>query len=387
MTNSADLRAIRRKELSTVVIGVLRRHPSLNYYQGYHDVVSVLLSVMIPRGTQQGEGGNQVASEDALDAVTDVACRVSLHFLRDAMTENMMPTLGHLKVLRNILRYGDKVGLAKRVEQASPLPYFALPWLLSMFSHELDMPTACLVFDYLLPRGPSSLLYVSIALIERYKSKVDAPDAAEMHHVLSQLPSLITADNLPDILREADALAQSAPLTSADGKTSVSLGVMGRESVLYTWSSLPISPAKTTELDVDWSSADQKADAILQGDMSQIVLDALPSPPSSEMGDGGDDGMADGHIEKDKALVSRPWWPTSRRHKPVGKDGQHVVAGALLAWVGAVGAVSAALFILYGNSSTGGGVTGSASGLGSAFPLGLRAAEPLRALLRHALPR
>lgn len=382
------LRVIRRKELSTVIVGVLRRHPALNYYQGYHDVVSVLLCVLVPHSESRGESEIQPASQDALDAVVDVACRLSLHFLRDAMTENMTPTLGHLKVLRDLLRHSSSQegngNLAKKVEQAAPLPYFALPWLLSIFAHELDISLAQLVFDYVLARGPKSVLYLSAALIEQFQGDIHAPDAAEMHHNLSQLPSYITVTNLPSILQKADNLAESTPISHTDSvpKHTVSQGVMGRKSVLYTWSSLP-------HTDNDWKNADKNADAILRGDSKEIVINALPTPPVSEV-DGEDyGGNAEEHIKDDKALVSYKWWRKGRKGSQPDKRKQILRNNtAILAWMGAFGAMSAAaLIILYGG---GGGShasfpTGSTSGFGSAFPAGLRVAEPLRVLLRNAL--
>lgn len=383
------LRAIRRKELSAVIVGVLRRYPSLNYYQGYHDVISVLLCVMVPHPESKDE--IQPADQDALEAVVDVACRLSLHFLRDAMTENMTPTLGHLKVLRDILRQsssqeGNK-DLAKKIEQAAPLPYFALPWLLSVFAHELDISLAQLVFDYVLVCGPASVLYLSAALIDQYQGEIDAPDAAEMHHVLSQLPTFINVSNLPSILGKADRLAESAPVlhSASDSNYAIGQGVMGKSSVLYTWSSLSFTEENTS---IDWESADQIADTILHGDSKEIVVNALPTPPSSEVDDEDYGGNAESHIKNDKALVSYKWWRKGKPRSHTDKRKQVLSNNtAILAWVGAFGAMSAAAFIiLYGGSGSHSSFPLSNSGgMGSAFPVGLRVAEPFRVLLRNAL--
>jgi hypothetical protein len=156
-SRSGKLKALRREQLSEVIIGVLRRHPGLNYYQGYHDVISVLLVVLIP----QAEG--IVDIEKSLESVVEVASRLSLHLLRDNMTVNMEPTMGHLKVLRNLLRLVD-ANIANQVEAASPLPYFALPWLISLFAHELNGDLTANVMDYILARGPISVLYLAIAV-------------------------------------------------------------------------------------------------------------------------------------------------------------------------------------------------------------------------------
>ncbi|GBB95077.1 hypothetical protein RclHR1_02470021 [Rhizophagus clarus] len=36
----------KQSELNDVIVGILRRHPNLAYYQGFHDICSVLLLVL-----------------------------------------------------------------------------------------------------------------------------------------------------------------------------------------------------------------------------------------------------------------------------------------------------------------------------------------------------
>lgn len=151
------LQEVRREQLDRVIVGVLRRHSTLNYYQGYHDIISVLLVALIP----QAEGIADI--DKAIDVVIQVACRVSLHLLRDNMTVNMEPSMGHLKLVRNILRKVD-CALSVEVESASPLPYFALPWLISLFAHDLDLKLSILVFDFILARGPDSVIFLAVAV-------------------------------------------------------------------------------------------------------------------------------------------------------------------------------------------------------------------------------
>jgi len=153
----SKLQELRREQLNEVIIGVLRRHPSLNYYQGYHDIVSAVLLVLVP----QAEGITDVSK--TLQIVIEFSCRMSLHLLRDNMTVNMEPTMGQLKVLRNLLRKADDE-ISIKVESASALPYFALPWLISLLAHDLKQDLTVLVFDYILARGPASVIYLCVAV-------------------------------------------------------------------------------------------------------------------------------------------------------------------------------------------------------------------------------
>jgi hypothetical protein len=309
-----DEKRLRREQLSRVIIGVLRRHDGLNYYQGYHDIISILLIVLIP----QADG---IADMDkALEVVIEVASRVSLHLIRDNMTVNMEPSMGHLKVLRNLLRDVDH-SMSVEVEAASSLPYFALPWLISLFAHELDYRLSILVFDYILARSPSSVIYLAVALIVHAKTDSSNEDAAEKHHSFSQLPSRITAESLPSILQQADLLSEKHPLNLGT--------IMGSRSVLVTWHQLAIASHKVT-IATPWPHADALAEAILIGGTEQIVIDSLPTPPASD----------DGFVEKEH---------DKRRHR----KSRHSATSPLLAVAGAVGAVGLAALLMYGAGKTG----------------------------------
>lgn len=68
------------------------------------------------------------------------------------------------RVLQNLLRLSDPV-YASLLEQNSPLPFYALSNLLTLFAH--DVPTLPLiqhVFDYLLCRPPISVVYLGAAV-------------------------------------------------------------------------------------------------------------------------------------------------------------------------------------------------------------------------------
>jgi len=68
------------------------KHPDLRYYQGYHDIVSVLVLVL---------------TEDSRLCFA-VAERISLTFLRDFMRENFESLLPVIQLLFPLLRHFDK---------------------------------------------------------------------------------------------------------------------------------------------------------------------------------------------------------------------------------------------------------------------------------------
>ena len=43
-----DDRPVRRQQLDTLIRSTLRRHPELHYFQGFHDLVAVVLVTLCP---------------------------------------------------------------------------------------------------------------------------------------------------------------------------------------------------------------------------------------------------------------------------------------------------------------------------------------------------
>ena len=75
----------RKAELSDLITEVLRRHPALCYFQGYHDICQVLLLVL------------------GKDAAAPAVARLSLLRIRDFMLPSLAPALAQLRLLPAIL--------------------------------------------------------------------------------------------------------------------------------------------------------------------------------------------------------------------------------------------------------------------------------------------
>ncbi|EIN08170.1 hypothetical protein PUNSTDRAFT_52640 [Punctularia strigosozonata HHB-11173 SS5] len=162
--------------LRDLLVTMFRRHPKLNYFQGYHDVMTVLFLTL--------------PSESRLPC----AEKMSLHRLRDAMGTSLEPIIGQLRILQNLLRAAD-AAFAAVLESASPLPYYALSNLLTLFSH--DVPTLPLiqhVFDFLLCRPPVASVYLAAAILLTRKDEVlrleQEGEEGMVHSLLSGLPEL-----------------------------------------------------------------------------------------------------------------------------------------------------------------------------------------------------
>lgn len=127
------------------------------------------------------------------------ASRISLHILRDHHAPSLEPALGHLKLLGRTLQ-GDAATMVAAANPAggNALPFFALAWPLTLFTH--DLPTlkmAQRVMDVILAFGPRFVLFLASAFLERRTQELAdereelEEDPSLLHHFLQQLPQIV----------------------------------------------------------------------------------------------------------------------------------------------------------------------------------------------------
>ncbi|KAK0238110.1 rab-GTPase-TBC domain-containing protein [Armillaria nabsnona] len=204
-------------ELNRLLVAIFRKRPKLNYFQGYHDIISVLFLTLPP------------------EIQFSCAEKMSLHRVRDSMGHGLEPILGLLRVTQKLLRLADSSYaelLERRVNVNSPLPFYALSNLITLFSH--DMPTLQLiqhVFDYLLCRPPIVIVYLATAIILSRKDEVrrleEEDEEGMMHSLLSGLPNI--TDESPSleesiVKTEEDASSSAGTLDQEQPKSQSSAG-------------------------------------------------------------------------------------------------------------------------------------------------------------------
>ncbi|CAG8563936.1 16841_t:CDS:2 [Acaulospora colombiana] len=200
-----DLKA----ELHHVIVNVLRKRPKLAYFQGYHDIISVLLLTFDQHRQETGQQSEEEMTED----VSLAAEKLSLHRLRDSMGPGLEPLVVDPEY-------------AGQLSGASPLPYFTLSNLLTYFSH--DMPTLPLiqhVFDYLLSRPPIAIVYLATVLLLVRKDEVrqlyEAGDEGMLHALLC---------NLPEISDDSSTEDEPSGITPKKEEPEISLASMSQDS-------------------------------------------------------------------------------------------------------------------------------------------------------------
>ncbi|KAH6629444.1 rab-GTPase-TBC domain-containing protein [Boeremia exigua] len=163
--------ARRKQELSAVILDVLRRHPALSYFQGYHDIVQVVYLVLGPR------------------AAAPAAARLSLLRIRDFMLSSIEPAIAQLELLRPLLRAADPELYAHLPESSAT---FALAGTITMFAHNIqEYRDITRLFDFFLTQHTVMPLYFFAAVaLSRRDELLDIPheDDDILHVMLSKLP-------------------------------------------------------------------------------------------------------------------------------------------------------------------------------------------------------
>ncbi|KAK3074778.1 GTPase-activating protein gyp8 [Teratosphaeriaceae sp. CCFEE 6253] len=183
---------VRRHELSSIITAVLRAHPTLHYFQGYHDIVQVLLLVL------------------GADAAVPAVARLSLLHIRDFMLPTMAGTESHLQLLPPLLHAVDPV-LYKHLSGTQP--FFALAATLTLYAHDIEeYGDIARLFDFVLASPASAPLYLFVAIIEARKAElldIDADEPDMLHFILSKLPKPLNLERL--IHRASEIYAQHPP--------------------------------------------------------------------------------------------------------------------------------------------------------------------------------
>ncbi|ORX49748.1 RabGAP/TBC [Piromyces finnis] len=150
----AKEKTIKQIELSNVIMYSLKDHSYLHYYQGYHDICSLLLLVL---------------GEDIAKSCAEV---LALYWLREYMKETLEPTLEVMSLLYPILKYADPK-IYKLVYNNMIPPYFSISWVITWCIHDLrDTSEMERIFDFFISNNPIMPIYFAAAVILAQKDQL-----------------------------------------------------------------------------------------------------------------------------------------------------------------------------------------------------------------------
>ena len=140
------MKQIRREQLSMMITAILNKNSELYYYQGYHDYVSVFLLTL---GDNLGYYCAKIASN---------------YLIRDFMNETFESgVLPALDLTSKLIQLID-IDLWNLIEQSGGQPNFAVSWILTWFSHDIDhFEKVQLIFDACLATHPLFNCYITVA--------------------------------------------------------------------------------------------------------------------------------------------------------------------------------------------------------------------------------
>ncbi|EMR08526.1 hypothetical protein PNEG_03007 [Pneumocystis murina B123] len=184
----------KRNELNSLIVEILRKHPYLNYFQGYHDIAQVFLLCI----------GRKKAARP-LEFL-------SLTRIRDFFLPSLSPVLDHLEFIKLIVQKKDHE-LGKHI--ANVPSHFALASYLTWFSHEIKhLKHIFEIFDFILSTDTAMVLYIYAAIIIQKKSEIMIIDKGETDILHKFLNNLSQECHSKDIFRKSISLREEISLCS-----------------------------------------------------------------------------------------------------------------------------------------------------------------------------
>ncbi|XP_074919422.1 TBC1 domain family member 20-like isoform X3 [Chelonoidis abingdonii] len=176
----AEQRQVLQEQLIDLILHILRAHPELHYYQGYHDIA---LTLLLLAGERMGSA---------------LLAKLSTHHLRDFMDPTMDSTKHILNYLMPILQR-ESLRLHDFMLRAEVGTIFALSWLITWYGHVLtSFPHILRLYDFFLASHPLMPVYFAAVIVLHREADVLACDCdmPSVHQLLSRIPQNLPYERL-----------------------------------------------------------------------------------------------------------------------------------------------------------------------------------------------
>ena len=199
-------------QLTRLIVRVLMKHPQLNYYQGYHDVAITFLLV--------------VGEELGFHIVERLSAGKQL---REFMTPTMDRTTYLLHFMYPVIKQ-ECSELYEYLEESEVGTIFALPWLITWFSHVLpNYKDVVRLFDFFLAHSQSPMMpvYLATAIVLHRQNEIlmSGPENCDMAYVHALLSRIPVSDTFPieKLLVKAQYLHEKYPPSSVEKEVKARL--------------------------------------------------------------------------------------------------------------------------------------------------------------------
>ncbi|RCH88301.1 hypothetical protein CU098_006849, partial [Rhizopus stolonifer] len=171
-------KAHKQQELHCMIVEILWRNPSLKYYQGFHDICTCFLLVL--------------GKKAAIPAAENVA----LFFIRDAMLDSFEPVSKQLRLMSSLIEYEDP-SLTLYMEKANVMPYYALSWILTWFSHDFeDYDKVIRLFDLFISSQAFMPVFIASAIILLRRHEILMAEKDSVHSLVTRIPQDIDIEHI-----------------------------------------------------------------------------------------------------------------------------------------------------------------------------------------------
>lgn len=143
-----------RERLTKLILEVLNAIPDIHYYQGYHDIASMVVLTL----------DNDSEAFEFLYILT-------LRYLRDHMMSSINPTMKQLDIIPELLSHVD-YELFLILEEVKPV--YALSSIISIFTHDITSYTdISYIWDFIFAcDDPQMVIYIYVSLLIYYKDDI-----------------------------------------------------------------------------------------------------------------------------------------------------------------------------------------------------------------------
>ncbi|PLW11890.1 hypothetical protein PCASD_22281 [Puccinia coronata f. sp. avenae] len=367
-----------RETLSHIIITILRRFPKLNYFQGYHDIVSIFLlnfldletlSIISEEEEEEEQKGkdklevrpiekndydrHKLADRTNIDQdlrlLEETVQKFTLHRIRDSMTSDLSPIMGYLRFTQAILKR-EKPRFASLISQTSSLPLFSLSWILTLTSHDLtSLDVVSRIFDLLLCHPPVMICYLACAICLTKMDEVDRlvadalADGSELdidmvHFVMSSLPPLTMDPPEQTMVTKPDSHSAAGheknnPTIKEDGSAPTNLAAQQRSQnnpplIDQLPQDQPGAETETAQIDGDergikqeqTTQPDEEARRKAGVSIEAIVQSALRLYTTH--------GPSDGHLKLHKIMGPKSCihtWSQSQAHQLSDQEAEEII--------------------------------------------------------------
>ncbi|KAK4514930.1 uncharacterized protein ATC70_002537 [Mucor velutinosus] len=205
------LKAHKQQELHCMIVEILWRNPALKYYQGFHDICTCFLLVL--------------GKKAAIPAAENVA----LFFIRDAMLDSFDPVSKQLRLMSSLIEYED-AELSLFLEKANIMPYYALSWILTWFSHDFEAYEKVVrLFDLFISSQAIMPVYIASAITLLRRNEILKAEKDLVHSLITRIPQDM---DIELIIQKAALLEEKYSVLQLQKQSGLWLH---DESVINTW--------------------------------------------------------------------------------------------------------------------------------------------------------